>query len=116
MTRGCGADYENRIVAGRHPRVRPAEQRYYGGAPPETIHMGAAWPDANFQLIDRKTEIAPGMFLIALVSDIPGTLEVHELSLAIRTPDGLVLVVGCSHPGVEHIMQESAAIDSHISI
>jgi 7,8-dihydropterin-6-yl-methyl-4-(beta-D-ribofuranosyl)aminobenzene 5'-phosphate synthase len=56
------------------------------------------------------------MFLIALVSDIPGTLEVHELSLAIRTPDGLVLVVGCSHPGVEHIMQESAAIDSHISI
>ena len=94
----------------------PAEQRYYGGDPPETIHMGAAWPGANFQLIDKKTEIAPGMFLIALVSDIPGTLEVHELSLAIRTPDGLVLVVGCSHPGVEHIMQEAAAIDSHISI
>jgi len=66
----------------------PVEQRYYKGAPPEIIHMGAAWPDTNFQLIDKKTEIAPGMFLIALVSDQPGTLEVHELSLAIRTPDG----------------------------
>jgi len=94
----------------------PAEQRYYSGAPPEIIHMGEAWPGANFQLIDKQTEIAPGMFLIALVSDLPGTLEVHELSLAIRTPDGLVLVVGCSHPGVEQIMQEASAIEPHIKI
>jgi len=94
----------------------PTEQRYYNGAPPEIIHMGEAWPGANFQLIDKNTEIAPGMFLIALVSDKTGTLELHELSLAIRTPDGLVLVVGCSHPGVEHIVQEASAIDPHISI
>ncbi len=113
---GVYGDYQPSTTWYRKDASLPAEQRYYGGAPPETIHMGAAWPDANFQLIDRKTEIAPGMFLIALVSDIPGTLEVHELSLAIRTPDGLVLVVGCSHPGVEHIMQDAAAIDSHISI
>jgi len=94
----------------------PAEQRYYSGAPPEIIHMGEAWPGANFQLIDRNTEIAPGMYLIALVSDKPGTLELRELSLAIRTPDGLVLVVGCSHPGVEHIVQQASAIDPHINI
>jgi len=94
----------------------PREQRYYGGAPPEIIHMGEAWPDANFQLIDKNIEIAPGMYLIALVSDKPGTLELRELSLAIRTPDGLVLVVGCSHPGVEHIMQEASAIDPQICI
>ncbi len=94
----------------------PVEQRYYGGAPPEIIHMGAAWPGANFQLIDKNTEIAPGMFLIALVSDKPGTLELRELSLAIRTPDGLVLVVGCSHPGVEHIVKEATAIDPHLYI
>jgi 7,8-dihydropterin-6-yl-methyl-4-(beta-D-ribofuranosyl)aminobenzene 5'-phosphate synthase len=100
----------------RKDKSLPVEQRYYKGAPPEIIHMGAAWPGANFQLIDKKTEIAPGMFLIALVSDQPGTLEVHELSLAIRTPDGLVLVVGCSHPGVERIVQEASAIDPHISI
>ena len=92
----------------------PAEQRYYSGAPPEIIHMGEAWPSTNFQLIDKNIEIVPGMYLIALVSDKPGTLELRELSLAIRTPDGLVLVVGCSHPGVEHIMQEASAIDPHI--
>jgi 7,8-dihydropterin-6-yl-methyl-4-(beta-D-ribofuranosyl)aminobenzene 5'-phosphate synthase len=94
----------------------PAEQRYYRGAPPEIIRMGAAWPDANFQLIDKNTEIAPGMYLIALVSDKPGTLELRELSLAIRTPDGLALVVGCSHPGVDKIAQTAAAIDPHIHI
>src|SRR5262249_25577748 len=94
----------------------PTEQRYYSGAPPESIHMGAAWPDANFQLIDKNIEITPGMFLIALVSDQPGTLELRELSLAIRTPKGLVLVVGCSHPGVVRIVQEATAIDPHISI
>ena len=94
----------------------PAEQRYYSGAPPEIIHMGEAWPNANFQLIDKTIEIVPGMYLIALVSDKPGTLELRELSLAIHTPDGLVLVVGCSHPGVEHIVQEASAIDPHINL
>src|SRR5215831_19203218 len=94
----------------------PREQRYYGGAPPEIIHMGEAWPDANFQLIDKNIEIAPGMYLLALVSDKPGTLELHELSLAIRTPDGLVVVVGCSHAGVEHIVQEATAINPHINV
>ena len=94
----------------------PAEQRYYSGAPPEIIHMGEAWPSANFQLIDKNIEIVPGMYLIALVSDKPDTLELRELSLAIRTPDGLVLVVGCSHPGVEHIVQEASAIDPHINL
>ncbi|HVI82364.1 MAG TPA: MBL fold metallo-hydrolase [Chthoniobacterales bacterium] len=94
----------------------PVEQRYYGGVPPEVIRMGSAWPSANFQLIDKNTEIAAGMHLIALVSDKPGTLELRELSLAIRTPAGLVLVVGCSHPGVEHIVQEASVIDPHINI
>ena len=94
----------------------PAEQRYYSGAPPEIIHTGVAWPNANFRLIDKNVEIVPGMYLIALVSDKPGTLELRELSLAIRTADGLLLVVGCSHPGVEHIVQEAVAIDPHINL
>src|SRR5215472_7593682 len=94
----------------------PREQRYYGGAPPEIIHMGEAWPDANFQLIDKNIEIAPGMYLIALVSDKPGTLELKELSLAIKSPQGLILIVGCSHPGVERIVHEATSIDSHLYI
>lgn len=94
----------------------PAEQRYYNGKPPEIIRMGAAWPGANIQLIETTTEILPGISLIALVSDKPGTMELRELSLAIRTSAGLLLVVGCSHPGVERILQEAAAIDPHIHI
>ena len=78
--------------------------------------MGAAWPGANFQLIDKNSEIAPGMFLIALVSDDPGTRELRELSLAIKSPQGVILIVGCSHPGVERIVQEAVAIDPHINI
>jgi 7,8-dihydropterin-6-yl-methyl-4-(beta-D-ribofuranosyl)aminobenzene 5'-phosphate synthase len=83
----------------------PADQRYYNGAPPQTMVFGAAWPDGNFELVDKTTEIAPGIWLIALVSDVPGTKELKELSLAINTPDGLVLVVGCSHPGILNIVE-----------
>ena len=51
----------------------PPEMRYYGGVPPQIMKFGAAWRGANFELIDKTTEIAPGMTLIALVSDAPGT-------------------------------------------
>jgi len=92
----------------------PPEQRYYDGAPPEVMRFGAAWPGANFQLIDKNTEIAPGIHLIALVSDKPGTLELRELSLAINTPEGLVIVVGCSHPGIDKILEAAAKINPRI--
>ena len=93
----------------------PPEQRYYDGKPPEVMRFGAAWPGANFQLIDKNTEIAPGIHLIALVSDKPGTLELRELSLAINTPDGMVIMVGCSHPGIDKIV-EAAARSTRASI
>jgi 7,8-dihydropterin-6-yl-methyl-4-(beta-D-ribofuranosyl)aminobenzene 5'-phosphate synthase len=53
----------------------PPEMRYYGGKPPEIMKFGAAWGAAHFELIDQTTEIAPGISLIALVSDAPGTRE-----------------------------------------
>jgi 7,8-dihydropterin-6-yl-methyl-4-(beta-D-ribofuranosyl)aminobenzene 5'-phosphate synthase len=92
----------------------PPEQRYYDGAPPEVMRFGAAWPGANFQLIDKNTEIAPGIHLIALVSDKPGTLELRELSLAINTPEGMVIVVGCSHTGIDKIVEAAAKINPRI--
>jgi 7,8-dihydropterin-6-yl-methyl-4-(beta-D-ribofuranosyl)aminobenzene 5'-phosphate synthase len=93
-----------------------SEQRYYDGAPPEVMRFGSAWPGANFQLVDKETEIVPDIHLIALVSDKPGTLELRELSLAINTPEGMVIVVGCSHPGLDKIVAAAAAINSHIHI
>jgi 7,8-dihydropterin-6-yl-methyl-4-(beta-D-ribofuranosyl)aminobenzene 5'-phosphate synthase len=92
----------------------PPAERYYDGAPPAVMRFGAAWPSANFELIDKTTEIAPGIHLIALVSDKPGTLELRELSLAISTADGMVIVVGCSHPGIDKIVASAAAINPRI--
>jgi 7,8-dihydropterin-6-yl-methyl-4-(beta-D-ribofuranosyl)aminobenzene 5'-phosphate synthase len=92
----------------------PPEMRYYDGTPPEIMKFGTVFPGANIQLIDKTTEVAPGITLIALVSDAPGTKELKELSLAINTPDGIVLVVACSHPGVETIVAEAAKINPHI--
>lgn len=94
----------------------PAEMRYYGGTPPEIMRFGTAFPGANIELIDKSTEVAPGITLIALVSDAPGTKELKELSMAIQTADGIVLVVGCSHPGIEAIVAEAAKLDSHIHV
>jgi 7,8-dihydropterin-6-yl-methyl-4-(beta-D-ribofuranosyl)aminobenzene 5'-phosphate synthase len=64
----------------RKAQSLPSEMRYFDGAPPETMKFGTAWQGANFELIDKTTQIAPGIYLIALVSDKPGTLELKELS------------------------------------
>jgi 7,8-dihydropterin-6-yl-methyl-4-(beta-D-ribofuranosyl)aminobenzene 5'-phosphate synthase len=97
----------------RDESLTPSE-RYYDGAAPAVMKFGSAWPRTHFELIESTQEIAPGIHIIALVSDKPGTLELRELSLALQTPEGIVLVVGCSHPGIEKILAETVAIDRHI--
>lgn len=99
-----------------YPRCHslPAYMQYYDGKPPETIRHGTAWPEAQFTWIKETTEIAPNVWLVAVVSDVPGTREMRELSLALRTPRGLVLVAGCSHPGIEKILVGSRAIEDRI--
>jgi 7,8-dihydropterin-6-yl-methyl-4-(beta-D-ribofuranosyl)aminobenzene 5'-phosphate synthase len=100
----------------RKDQSLPEDMRYFDGKPPEIMQFGAAWPDAHFEPIDQTTEIAPGITLIALISDLPGTRELKELSLAVNTPDGLVLVVGCSHPGIERIVEAASAINPKINL
>ena len=94
----------------------PSQQRYYGGEPPDVMRFGSAWPEATFQLVDKTAEIIPDIYLISLVSEKPGTLELHELSLAIKAPDGMVLVVGCSHPGIDKIVEAASTIDPRIHL
>lgn len=91
-------------------------QRYYDGKPPEVMRFGAAWPGADFRLVDKTVEVAPGLHLISLVSDKPGTLELRELSLAVATPEGLALVVGCSHPGIDRIVEAATKIDPRVHL
>lgn len=92
----------------------PDYMRYYDGKPPQMMSFGTPWPSANFVLIDGVTEAAPGISVIATVSQTPGTLELRELSLAIETPKGLILMVGCSHPGIERIVEAATAPNKHV--
>jgi 7,8-dihydropterin-6-yl-methyl-4-(beta-D-ribofuranosyl)aminobenzene 5'-phosphate synthase len=100
----------------RKDAALPARMRYYDGEPAERLQFGRAWPTGNFKPLAETTEIAPGVWTIAAVSDAPGTRELRELSLAIRTDQGLVLVVGCSHPGIAHIVDAAAKLDPQIHL
>ena len=81
------------------------DMRYFDGKPPETLRFGSPWPAANFTWVTKTTEIAPGFHLILLNGTWGVDLEVKEIALAIDTPDGIVLIVGCSHPTIEKIVE-----------
>ena len=92
----------------------PARMRYFGGTVPTELNSSTVWPGAHFVLVDTLTEIAPDVAVVSTVSRTPGTLELHELSLVLRTPAGLVVFVGCSHPGIETILQASRGYGDHV--
>jgi hypothetical protein len=83
----------------------PSDMRYFDGRPPETLRFGSPWPEGNFTWITKTIEVAPGFHLILLNGTWGVDLEVKEISLAIDTPDGIVLVVGCSHSTIEKIVE-----------
>ena len=92
----------------------PPNMSYYRGAQPDIFRSGSPWPDANFEIVRQTTEIFPDFFVLNNVSqqrprDMQGTRDMNEISLAIKTPQGLAVVVGCSHPGVEKILANAAA-------
>ncbi len=92
----------------------PDRMRYYDGKYPDKIPTGYPWSSGNFVLVDKLTEISPGIFIVFTISETPGTLELRELSLVLRGPDGLSVIVGCSHPGIEEILRAASAIDPHV--
>ncbi|MGH7498719.1 MAG: MBL fold metallo-hydrolase [Gemmatimonadales bacterium] len=100
----------------RQDSTLPDSMRYFQGAAPAELRFGTLWPGANVQLIDTLTEVVPGISIISTVSKTPGTLELPELSLAVNTADGLLLMVGCSHPGIETILEAAAPLGSHVHV
>jgi 7,8-dihydropterin-6-yl-methyl-4-(beta-D-ribofuranosyl)aminobenzene 5'-phosphate synthase len=92
----------------------PDRMRYFGGAVPAELPTSTVWPGAHFVLLDSLTEVAPGVALVSTVSRTPGTLELRELSLVLRTPRGLVVFVGCSHPGIETILEATRPYGEHV--
>lgn len=98
----------------RHIPSLPDYMHYFDGHLQEPRPSGSPWPTAHFIQIEKTTEVAPGFFLIPLVSDTVGSKEMHEISVAFQTPEGLVLIVGCSHPGIQNIVQEAVRLDDRI--
>jgi len=52
----------------------PAKMRYFGGAEPENFAAGKLFDTGNFVLVDKTTEVSPGIFLVRTVSQKKGTL------------------------------------------
>lgn len=38
----------------------------------------------------------------------------NENSMAVKTPDGLALMVGCAHPGIEKILEAATKIEPRV--
>ena len=94
----------------------PAKMRYFGGTDPEHFKSGKLYDTGNFGLVDKLTEVSPGIFLVRTVSQKKGTLELPELILAIKRPNGLLLVDGCSHAGIEAILEAASAVDPRTEV
>jgi 7,8-dihydropterin-6-yl-methyl-4-(beta-D-ribofuranosyl)aminobenzene 5'-phosphate synthase len=94
----------------------PENMRYFDGNPPDALTASTPWPQANFVRVDSTTEITPGIFLVPTTSQVTGTLELREISMAIRGSEGLIIVDGCSHAGVEKVLEAAIKIDSHVRV
>ncbi len=93
----------------------PAKMRYFGGTDPEHFAWGKLYDTGNFVPLNQLTDVLPGIFLVRTVSRKKGTLELPELTLAIKRPIGL-LVDGCSHSGIEAILEAASAVDPRTEI
>jgi 7,8-dihydropterin-6-yl-methyl-4-(beta-D-ribofuranosyl)aminobenzene 5'-phosphate synthase len=92
----------------------PDDLRYFGGNPPATMKPGAPWLGAHFMQIGEPKEVLPGIFLLSTRSDRAGTREMNEISMLMKTSQGGIVVVGCSHPGIELILEAATKIEPRI--
>jgi 7,8-dihydropterin-6-yl-methyl-4-(beta-D-ribofuranosyl)aminobenzene 5'-phosphate synthase len=99
----------------------PPEQLYFAGAVNSTDHFkpGDRFHGANQDFVPVSREIAPGIYLIVTRSVMQGDFNAYppnepghpdlagfpELSLAMKTEKGVVLITGCSHSKVEEIIR-----------
>lgn len=102
----------------------PTEQLYFGGQTNSMeYHPGARFHGPNLEFVSANREIAPGVYLIVTRSVMMGDFNAYppnepghpdlegfpELSLAMKTEKGVVLITGCSHSKVEEIVRATKA-------
>ena len=99
----------------------PPEQLYFAGAMNfiDDFKPGDPFHGANQEFVPASREIAPGIYLIVTRSVMLGDFNAYppnepghpdlagfpELSLALKTEKGVVLITGCSHSTVEAIIR-----------
>jgi 7,8-dihydropterin-6-yl-methyl-4-(beta-D-ribofuranosyl)aminobenzene 5'-phosphate synthase len=123
-------------ATGQEPTVSdslPNEMRYFAGQKTKfSIKQTGRFWNANIEYVKESTEIFEGIKLISTASSfigyftkypnmsfVPSTFgnnaqanannesKLPELSLSLATDEGEILIVGCSHTGVEKIIETS---------
>ena len=121
-------------ATGQEPSVKdslPIHEQYFDGGPTRfTINQSGRFWNADIEFVKTSKEILPGLSLIATSSDYMGYFSCYpsksfvegqfteekdnckqtglpELSMSMKTGEGEVLIVGCSHTGVENIIAET---------
>ena len=121
-------------ATGQEPTIKdslPEYMQYFDGEKTKfTIEQSGRFWNADIEFVKTSREILPGLNLIATNSQfmgyfscypgksfVEGQFDDHgdackntnlpELSLAMKTEKGEVLIVGCSHTGVENIVKET---------
>ncbi len=98
----------------------PIEEQYYQGKKPQVQIKPAGMfaGRVGVEAVEKSVEIAPGVFLIHTTSPLTGSFSAYppnspekpeleglpELSLALKTSHGFVVISGCSHSRVEEIV------------
>ena len=94
----------------------PEDLQYFRGREPELWRAGTPWENLDFRVVRDRAEIAPRIHVVSTQSEKPGSMEMHELSLVLVGEDGVSVVVGCSHPGVEKIVAAAQAFGTPVQL
>lgn len=124
-------------ATGQEPNIKdslPKHMQYFdGGNTKFTIYQSGRFWKANIEFVKISKEILPGFTLVATNSPFMGYFSCYpnksfvegqftqpkddckqtglpELSLSMKTEKGEILLVGCSHTGVENIIAETKKI------
>jgi 7,8-dihydropterin-6-yl-methyl-4-(beta-D-ribofuranosyl)aminobenzene 5'-phosphate synthase len=103
----------------------PAEELYFDGKKTEMVYLtSGSFPHANKEFVKATTQVAPGIYIIATQAPMMGFFDAYppnsterpeldglpELSLALKTEQGTVIVTGCSHTKVEEIIKTTKTV------
>lgn len=126
-------------ATGQEPMVKdslPTYMQYFdGGNTKFSINQSGRFWKANIEFVKTSKEILPELNIIATSSQYMGYFSCYpgksfvegqfeqkqdackntnlpELSLSMKTDKGQVLIVGCSHTGIENIVKQTQTVTS----